>query len=288
MISGIFALSKEYNRKEYFARVKKFILVLVIWSIIYYLTRNGFNFSNMGKVLVNSFFNADMTSRHLWYMYPLIGIYIALPFIQNMCKNLSFEQENLFLVLWICLSGLSFIFVPIAKAVLKTDVEVSYPIPLINSAYYLGYFVGGYILYKRFYNARFDKKRNLACAAIYILSIFITILLTYVISVKNNSFFEAATWYRGALIIIATFSIFILVIANENKFKSKAICRFSKHTFGIYLIHIMFLDILKQNINIVELNPLGFIPIITLILYFISLAVCTVLSKLPFVNKVIF
>mgnify|MGYP003319882956 CR=1 FL=1 len=60
MIGGIFALGKEYDRKRYFERIKKFIIVLVVWSIIYYLTRNGFNFDNALKVFVNSFFNNIM------------------------------------------------------------------------------------------------------------------------------------------------------------------------------------------------------------------------------------
>jgi len=288
MIGGIFALGKEYDRKRYFERIKKFIIVLVVWSIIYYLTRNGFNFDNALKVFVNSFFNAEKTSRHLWYMYPLIGIYIALPFIQNMCKNLTIEQENLFMGLWICFSGLSFVFIPVAKVLLKTNVDITYPIPLINSAYYMGYFVSGHILYKRFNKAQFSKKKNILCILTYIFAILITILLTCGISIKSHKFFEAATWYRGALIIIATFAVFILFVANGEKFKLSAVCLISKHTFGIYLIHIIFLDIIKQYIDIVALNPIISIPLLSVLIYVCSLVACMILSKIPFVNKILF
>ena len=42
----------------------------------------------------------EPTKRHLWFMYAIIGIYIVLPFVQKMCKNLSKVEENLFMVLW--------------------------------------------------------------------------------------------------------------------------------------------------------------------------------------------
>ncbi len=288
MIGGIFVIDKEYNRKRYLEKIKRFVIILVIWSVVYYLTRNGFDFRNAFNVFISSLFNAEETSRHLWYMYPLIAIYIAMPFIQSMCKNLTHEQENLFLILWICFSGLSFIFIPAAETLLDANVEITYPIPFINSAYYLGYFISGYILYKRFNNITLSKSKKLCCFLAYVFSILITIALTYGISVKKEALFEAATWYRGALIIIATFAIFILVVASADKFKSGKIYLFSKHTFGIYLVHIIFLDIIKQHINILELNPLFAIPLLTLVIYIASLISCFVLSKIPYINKIIF
>ncbi len=288
MIGGAFSLNREYDSKKYFQRILKFTLILIIWSIIYYLTKNGFHFESIGKVIVNSFFNADMTSRHLWYMYPLIAIYIALPFLQNMCKNLSQKQENLFLALWFILSGLSFIYMPLAEFITKTNLTLEYPVPLINSAYYVGYFVSGHILYKRFKDIRFDKKKNLICISVYVISTLITTLLIYFISIKSDTFANEPTWYRGALVIAASFAIFLLFVTNPHKFKSKFILTLSKHTFGIYLIHMIFLNIIKKSITVSELNAAIAIPVITVIVFVCSLLACMLLSKIPFIKKVIF
>lgn len=288
MIGGAFSLDREYDGKKYFNKIIRFTLILIIWSIIYYLTKNGFHFKNIGKVIANSFFNADMTSRHLWYMYPLVAIYIALPFLQNMCKNLSKAQENLFLILWFFISGLSFIYMPLAEFITKSNLTLEYPVPLINSAYYVGYFVSGHILYKRFKDIRFDKKKNLICVSVYALSTIITILATYFISLKINHFASPPTWYRGALVIAASFAVFLLFVTNPNKFKSKFILTLSKHTFGIYLIHMIFLNIIKKNIVLSEQSALIAIPVITVIVFVCSLLSCMLLSKIPFVKKVIF
>lgn len=287
MISGAFAIGKEYNRKTYFEKILKFVLILAVWNLIYFITRNGFNLGKMGKAAAACFFNAEMTSRHLWYMYALIGLYIALPFIQNMCKNMSRELENLFLILWFCLSGLTLIFLPLASFITKTKVAITYPIPLINSAYYLGYFIGGHILYKRFKDIKFDNRKNLICVAAYLGAMLITIIATYFISLKRGYAIEQTGWYRGALIIIASFAIFTLFVTKGDSFKANAISVFSKQTFGIYLIHIIFLDIIKHFFHLPDFNPLIAIPLLTAAIYVCSWGSCFVISKIPILKNLI-
>lgn len=287
MISGALVINKEYSRKKYFQKIIKFVLLLIFWSLFYYIQKNGFSFENIGDVLVNSFFNAEMTSRHLWYMYAIISVYIALPFIQNMCKNLSKELENLFLILWIVLSGISVIVLPIARYITKSNVEIDYPVPLINAAYYLGYFVCGHILYKRFENTKFTKRKNIICLAVYSVCTFITAFFTYFISIKADRFFDAMTWYKSIFTILATIAIFLLFVANKDFFKSELILKISKYTFGVYLIHIFFFNIMKNCLDITLLNPIIAIPVTTISLYVISVITCLVLSKIPYVKKLI-
>ncbi len=288
MISGAFTISKQQSNKKYIHRIIKFILVLIIWSFIYYVQKNGFYFENFKIVLVNSFFNANMTSRHLWYMYAFIGINIALPFIQNMCKNITLQQENLFLTLWITLSGITVIIIPLASEILEKNVNISYPVPIFNASYYLGYFISGHLIYKRFENVKFNFKKNILCILIFGLSTSITSFFTYYLSVKNNQLFDDMFWYKSIFTIFATFSIFILFIVNKNIIKSEKILLISKHTFGIYLIHIVFLNIIKNNYNILEYNSVIAIPLLSLVIFVLSLVSCCILSKIPYVNKIIF
>ncbi len=287
MISGALIINKEYSRKKYFQKIIKFVLLLIFWSLFYYIQKNGFSFENIGDVLVNSFFNAEMTSRHLWYMYALISVYIALPFVQNMCKNLSKELENLFLILWIVLSGISVIVLPLARYITKSNIGVDYPIPIINAAYYLGYFVCGHILYKRFENIKLDKQKNIICILVYSVCTFITAFFTYFISTKADRFFDAFTWYKSIFTILATIAIFLLIVANKDFFKSEFILKISQHTFGIYLTHIFFFNIMKKCFDITLCNPIIAVPIATISLYIISLISCMLLSKIPYVKKLI-
>ncbi len=284
MISGIFLINEEYNFNKYINRIKKFLILLVIWSMIYVLIYHRDDFLN---TFVNSLFNANKSSRHLWFMYAIIGIYIALPFIQNMCKNLSKEQENLFLILWMFFSGGVVIFVPFARLITNTGIDISYPIPIINSTYYLGYFISGHILYERYYKQRNNIKNNIIYFLTFILATLITIILTYVYSIKNNSVYDSFLWYRSIFIIIASFTIFLLIITNEKIFNNKIILGVSSLSFGIYLLHVLFLIILKKNVNIIIYNALWIIPLVTFMIYLCSFLGCLIIKKIPIINKLI-
>lgn len=287
MISGMFLIKSQFDKKKYFKRIIKFSCVLAVWSIVYYLADNGFSFKDAGVTFVNSLFNADMTSKHLWFMYAMIGISIALPFIRNMCANLTRWQENLFIALWAVLSGLDVIYVPLAQLVIKEEPRALYPIPIISAAYYLGYFVCGHILYQRYKDVKLSKNKTALLIAGYILPTAISAAITYFVSVGSNRLFTAMTWYRSIFIIAASFSVFILVITNADKFKSRLILKISEYSFGIYLIHIIFLNIVKAHYSIIDHNAIITIPVLTVVIYLVSLLCCFVLAKIPLIKKVL-
>lgn len=281
MISGIFLLKGEFVRAKYIARIRRFVLILAAWSIVYYLYNYGFTLKNAGKIFVQSIFNPSMTSRHLWFMYAIIGIYIALPFIQNMCKNMTREQENMFLILWVVLSGLDSVYVPLASRYVGMDLTVSYPVPIINATYYLGYFVVGHILYERFRRTKRVRRVNAICVLGYVVSTILSVVITYFVSKHDHQYFDAMTWYRGILVIVASVSLFALMVVHEEQIKHSAILKLSELSFGVYLIHYIFVSEIVERWEVVELNPILFIPLITLGVYVASLTVCWVLKRIP-------
>lgn len=290
MVSGIFLISEKYDRKKYIKRIVRFIIILVVWNLIYYYFNDGWKFNGFFTAFINSFFNPNTTSRHLWFMYAIIGIYIALPFIQNMCKNMTREHENLFLILWMIISGGVVIYVPLARELLNTSVDVSYPVPIIGATYYLGYFVSGYILYNRF-NGIKDKSRinklNFWCVFTYICSTIVSILVMYFVSLGKNMVYDVTTWYRGIFVVLAAFSIFILVVINEDRFKNKFILKLSSLSFGVYLIHFLILFNIKEYINIIEYNPLIYIPYLTFLIYLLSVCSSYIIKKIPVIKNLI-
>lgn len=287
MVSGIFLVKQEFNKRKYLERIIRFAVILLVWSVVYYLFENGLDFDSLGEVLVSSIFNANQTSRHLWFLYAIIGIYIALPFISNMCKNLTPYQENLFLILWFGFSGLIVVAVPLARLVTKTNIDVSYPIPIVNSTYYLGYFIGGHILYERFKHTKADKKKNLLCLAGYLVPTLVNIFLMYFVSVTNGEFFEPLTWYRSAFIAIAAFSVFIFVVINDDKIKSRHILKISRYSFGIYLMHMIIFKLIVERVDILNWSPIIAIPLLTAVVYLVSLLCSIILSKIPILKRLI-
>ncbi len=287
MVSGIFLIKQEFNFKNYYQRVLKYALILVTWSIIYFLFNNEWQLKGLKKAVANSFLNANETSRHLWFMYAILGIYIALPFIQNMCKNMSTQIENLFLGLWIGFSGLGVIYVPLIRIVTNTNVDITYPIPIINATYYLGYFIAGHILYERFKDKTANLKKNLLCIGVFLGSSLVTIVATCIMSAVMNKAYTPLFWYKSIFIVLSAFAVFILVIINKDKFKSEAILTFSKQSFGIYLIHMIFFNQLTNNVNILQYNPIITVPLVTLGVYVVSFISSYILSKIPILKRLV-
>lgn len=287
MVSGMFLVTQEFDMRKYFERIIRFLIVLVVWSCVYFFLDNNFTFQGFGKTILASFFNANYTSRHLWFLYAILGIYIALPFINNMCKNLTSRLQNLFLILWLGFSGLVVITVPLARFVTNSDIDITYPIPIINSAYYLGYFISGHILYQRFKDTTPSKNKTALCLGCYTASMLVTIFFTYFFSVKENEFFAPFTWYRGIFIILASFAIFILIIINEDKIKHPIILKISKHSFGVYLIHMIIFNKVTENIDILNLSPAVWVPLISVGVYIISLLCSAALSKIPILKRLV-
>ena len=65
------------------------------------------------------------------------------------------------------------------------------------------------------------------------------------------------------------------------------ISQISKYSFGIYLVHYLIIDILKNNllIHIHNLNPLMWIVLMFILTLILSLIVLCVLNKIPYINK---
>lgn len=290
MVSGIFLIDEKYDRKKYLKRVFRFVILLIVWSIVYYFGIDGYKHYDFLTFCINSLFNAEMSSRHLWFMYAIIGIYIALPFIQSMVKNLDKEKENLFLILWMIISGGVVIYVPLAREILKYDVDIAYPVPILGATYYLGYFISGYILYNRFKGLKDTvkiKKINFWCIFSYICSTIISILGMHFISLIKGIVYDSVIWYRSIFIVIAAFSLFIMIIVNEDKIKNKFILNLSSLSFGVYLIHYLFLFNIKQYVNIIEYNPLIYIPYLSFLIYLLSVFSSFIIKKIPLINKLI-
>lgn len=290
MLSGVLLLNKEHNKDKYKERIIKYTLILIIWSVIYYVWHYLFHnikFNLPKDIFIHLF---QPVSRHLWFMYPLIGIYIILPFIQSMFKNITKQLENLFLYLWIISSGGVYIL-RLILSMFKYKVDIIYPIPIVQATYYLGYFIAGYIIYNRIKDLKDTKKVSQYSLITLILTSLITIILTYIISVINGGYYTSLFAYRSPLMMLSSMAVFILsVIHKDTLLKGKAVTILKKivpYSFGIYLIHIIFFNLLTNNIKVLNVISFIGIPIFSLLIFIISYIACVIIKKIPILKRII-
>lgn len=269
MISGALLLPEAPDSKKNIRRIRRMLVVLVVWSIVYYFWNRWYRGEGYDFVMILD----RPVKLHLWYLYVLIGIYLILPFLQKMVQNLSEGLLWYFVGLWVAAQGLEFFLSGV-------DVEIRYPIPVVGAFCYLGYFVLGYVLEK--YGKTIPLK-TAGCCGIAAVAIGITVVVTAGISIHSKKHYEGFFEYRNMLIAVGAAMLFILAWKKEIPQYSERIKGWidliSRNSFAIYLSHLLYVDIVK-----LDMNPLGMpswigIPVFTMGIFIMALIGSVVYHK---------
>lgn len=286
MISGALLLEQKTDWTKYRKKIFRLFLVTAIFTIIYFLW-NTFYLNieyNLWNTLINVFFNPIKT--HLWILYVLLGINIILPFIKKMIENLSHKEENLLIILWLTFSGGVYFIISLLGWLVNLNIEVNYPIPVIQIPFYLGYFIAGYILSKRIKSLKKEQRADWSMWSIIlaIFSIVVAFSLVFIQSNLANVYNESLINYSSILVMISSLSIFTICLINrtkvEQKLNKRVVLMFSEQALLIYLIFPIYLDIFKKYLDITI--PIAIFSIITfsIILALVSLLTTYLLNKI--------
>ncbi|MBQ2909665.1 MAG: acyltransferase family protein [Bacilli bacterium] len=264
MISGATLLNRKYNKEKNKERIIKKIVTLFVITIIYLIWDKYYMNKDINIILLLS----KPERKLLWFMYAIIGIYIALPFIKCMVDKMSKEEDKLFVILWLMFNG-----------ILKyLNIGNTYLIPIISGTYYLGYFIMGYMIIK-YYNYINKKKNNKLLLITIFLSFTIVLVFTYFISINYNKHFTKLLTYSNALIMVASLSSFIYLYFNIKNKENIIISKLSNLSFGIYLFHGIILDFIMKLIPYKNIYSYIGIPVILVIIISITSIIVGMLKK---------
>lgn len=226
--------------------------------------------------------NFPSMAGHLWFMYPLISIYLIIPVVSPWLEKSSASEERLFIALFVLST-----FIPFIHRFVSSEIwgECFW-----NGFHALWYCSGylGYLVLAHYIRVHLDwgKSRRLKVGAICFL--------------VGAAFTGWSFWWKGTPgtlietpslewawefctpnVLLATFGIFLMFSCIERKTAPAAITGLSKRSFGMYLMHMFFLaPIAKLVIGGDVANPLvpvwAAIPVIALLTFIC----CAVTSKL--------
>jgi surface polysaccharide O-acyltransferase-like enzyme len=163
--------------------------------------------------------------------------------------------------------------------------RISFAIPELNG--YAGYFIAGY------YFSRYDLPPKLK-VALYVLALLVSLTALYVTSLQSCLAHKPERYLYGYTVpnvAFAAFAIFVLFKSlfknwSFNKSVQNIIVYLSSLTFGIFLIHPMFLKILAiNNIDAQVLSPVVSVPLLSFFLFLTSAVASGLLKKIPSVGK---
>ena len=252
MLSGALLLSKDEPISVMFTRRLPRILVpFLFWTQIYILlTLYQGSKQTYIELLYKSI--SGPAYYHLWFVYTLIGLYIATPLIRQLIKQARIQLIEYFLVLWFLFSSLF----PLINKLLHIKLGIS--IPFVDG--YIGYFVLGYYIYNYPLPAR---TRKYAYFLTY-LSWLIVILGTYTLTISSGKYDDFFHQYLALPVIINSIAIFTyfqhMKLSTKNiitELSSKI--NIGRISYGIYLSHLLVMYWLQKSVF--HLNGSTFHPV---------------------------
>jgi surface polysaccharide O-acyltransferase-like enzyme len=282
MLSGTFLLDKQEDIKTFFLkRIDKVLIPLIIWSIIYLLFFHFYEGKKITLSVVAKGLVSPSISYHLWFLFMILGIYLMVPIVSKWVQIASRRDLEYFLILWFLIAC----FKPFFSKLLNFYIYI----PIEAASGYLGCFILGYYL------KDYKPASKTLLYILFIIAFSITAGGTFYQKVFKTkpAFDELFYAFLSPNIIIMAVVIYVSFKSlNTDSLSIKAvkvIQKISACCFGVYLIHIIVLIIIKNYIkNTVQLNSLPLIltiPLIVLICFIISLVLTYIIKKIPVLRK---
>ena len=288
MISGVLFLGKAQEiNKLYKKNILRMVVAFLVWAIVYaliYIFSYGFELKSFVAQIIGGYY-------HLWFLFMIVGIYMVVPFLNKIVESDILIKYFLSLAF-----GFNFL-IPFIIAIISifSDTLGSFANETLNKmnlymiSGYVSYFIAGYYLNK--IELKTWQKRIIYFGGIigFLVTILFTIIFSQMQQEKIVSFFD----YNSLNVMLMSVAIFVFAKSNFNKLSNKkiedGIKKLSKCTFGIYLIHVIFIEQfnLKFNFNSISFNPVFSVPIISIIVFVISALFSKFLNRIPIINKIV-
>ncbi len=266
MISGALILEQTTDYKKNRKRTLFMFSKTVIWTVIYII----WDFLYLGTKFNPRTMFAEPVRAHFWFMFVMVGIYATVPFWKKLVSGDSRELLKYFFIIYIVVTTVYFF----AKA---NKMPVAYEVPLVGGSCYTGLFIMGYAIRHYITEIKISRKTSIL---VIIGGTLATILLTIISTVKLGRHYEEFTDFKSVFIVLSSLSVFYLFMRLKGLKLYGWMKVISKYSFGIYMTHVFFLDILQQNIDVTKINFFLGAPIFFIILLVTSLGFSWLYEKI--------
>lgn len=293
MISGSLMLNenRHISPEKCFKSALNIFILLVVWSAMYSF---GYNIAkpllSNEPIILENFFSAVFKGHyHMWYLFMIIGLYLITPVLRLFVK-----LENLRIIRWYVLFSIAICFcVPFINEFVNIfvggeNVFLDY-ITLYRFDFtyeYLTYYILGWYIS----NVNINKNRRIAIYCTGIVGLIATVICTQLFF--NDPENMSNQFYSNDMINVLCYSVAVFIFLyyrfKNTDFSKKHtyILTLSTLTFGVYLIHCVYLFVFKAITSKLSNAP------IEIIITFICTAVFSfitafVMSKIPFIKKLI-
>lgn len=231
----------DFYRKRFRRILPPFIAFMFVYTLLP-LAWGGMTWEQSKADLMLLPWNFPSMAGHLWFMYPLIGLYLIIPVVSPWLEKASAKDELVFLGLFIASTFIPFIHRFITPELWGECFWNGFTMLWYCSGY-LGYLV---LAHHIRFHLNWSKSRRMGIGA-----------ASFLI---GAAFTGWAFWFRGVPgqaietpmlewawefctpnVLLATFGIFLMFSTIEKKQTPRLIGELSRLSFGMYLMHLLFL-----------------------------------------------
>jgi len=283
MITGALLLDPSRSvslHKLFHQYIRRILSALLFFCLFYrivdmFLNQESFSLQIIADGLMR--FLTGTSWSHLWYLYLLIGLYLILPgmkAVTKICSNTELRYLTFIGILFLSIFRLtSFLGISLGFYI---HIATIYPVYLL-----LGYCIAKDIIPIKLWLA-------------ILLTIGSTVFLigtTYLFYTKQIANLDSLWGYPALPVVLQSIGLFALfkhIPIKKNHFHT-LICRLDGVSFGIYLIHFLFIRILLRywKVNPFVGGNIFLIPIIILGILLISWLTVWILKKIPFFKTIL-
>lgn len=289
MVSGALLLGKSEAAGDFFRkRAAKVLLPLAAWSFIYlfwrvfYESSATFSFYSFYSMAVSPVY------YHLWFLYAVIGLYLFIPLLRFIVLHAPGYYLRYYVALWFLAASI----VPLVEwgTGLKSQVD------LRSVSGMSGYLVAGFLLARQ----RTSKLMMVGALILFAACTCFTLFATYLLTVRSGGVFVGYFYgYLTPNLIIASVSFALIVkyaVEHNELFHRTLVVGWVKSlsstSFGIYLIHAIYLYLLAEGdlgvkISGFEWVPAFSIPLTAVTVFVISHLSVLLLRNIPGVAKIV-
>lgn len=291
MLSGMIYLDPDYKisfKKLYTKTIPRMLCALIFWGVTYRLlsplTATLLDVKEVTSTDWQKIYTEIFTGipwHHLWFIYPLVGMYILVPILRVFTIHAKREHLLYFVVLYFIFGSL----IPYLNGFYR--LHISFTINALNS--YVGYFISGYFFHK--YNLKTGEK--IVLYTLGAVSLLGTFIIPTMIALKSNG---PVTHYFDRLaphIMLSAFFVFVLIKNIVNK--SLQIQRYKNNRYitllancglGIYMVHDFFNILLGMlHLDTSTFPAIVSVPVYAIFIYMASFGVVLIIKKIPVLNK---
>lgn len=284
MVTGALLLNpeKEIDIKKTAGYILRMLKVLLTFGVVYALMELVFsektvNIMMLPKAILNTM--EGKTWDHMWYIYALIPIYIIMLPLKDFIRAQNRSTLRIFIIALI----IGNFAIPTINTICGTNIKILTPF-----GDYITYFLIGY------YISTIPKESLICKKSILISGGGIATLAMAALEVYSlTAYGKAAAINHSSgemLTLIQSVSVFMLVrILFENSKISNAMKTISVCSFGIYLIHPFWINLIYKVFKITPLSmPIGAgIAVLFAVVFALSFCTAFVMRRIPVIKRII-